>query len=142
MDEKQKARERNALGICLLCENPANGSRGLCSPDYLKFWRKKEKLPPEEAARLDAEMVEHGHLLPDRQAKRPGRAVRKIDEVMASIIAKTGPAAIKPADKLAELEAAIDDDEKLIQEMIFRLQVRLENIQSHHKAPAKSRRAR
>jgi hypothetical protein len=94
------------------------------------------KLPKEQQQQIEAQLVEQGELLPDREAKAPGKPRRKIDSVISELIEKTRTAKTTPADRLAELEAAIGGDAGLLQQAIDRLQLLLSGLKAK---PARSR---
>jgi hypothetical protein len=59
---------------CLVCENIADSSRGLCVSHYLQFTRKRKELiengMESKAIAWEKHLVETGKLLPNRQGKK------------------------------------------------------------------------
>jgi NAD(P)H-hydrate repair Nnr-like enzyme with NAD(P)H-hydrate epimerase domain len=53
--------------VCLICGKAANGSRGLCTADYLKFYRTMMALPKKERIAFEEEQIREGRVLASLQ---------------------------------------------------------------------------
>lgn len=52
---------------CLICGQPAKGSRGLCVAHYLKFYRALTELPKKERPAFEEEQIREGRILASGQ---------------------------------------------------------------------------
>jgi hypothetical protein len=57
-------------GTCLVCECKANGSRGLCSGHYIKFYRELQSRPADRRAEFEAEQIRAGRVLAAGQLRQ------------------------------------------------------------------------
>jgi hypothetical protein len=63
--------KQRVLGCkCLVCENPANSSRGLCVAHYLQFHRALMSLPKAKRAEFELEQVREGRILASGQFRK------------------------------------------------------------------------
>jgi hypothetical protein len=59
--------EKAKSGKCLVCGYPADGARGLCKADYLRFAREKAALPKSHRRIFDDAQVREGLVLASGQ---------------------------------------------------------------------------
>lgn len=67
-----RVRERDASGLCLLCERQAS-RRGLCSCCYSRWYMRLQRTSESERANVERNAIIAGELMPDRQGQRIGR---------------------------------------------------------------------
>lgn len=65
----KRVRERDAAGLCLLCDRPAK-RRGLCSCCYSRWYMRLQRTAEAKRASLEREVILLGELMPDRQGQR------------------------------------------------------------------------
>lgn len=141
MDAKEKSRERNAKGLCLVCDSKADGSRGLCTAHYLEIYRFLKSLPPAEAAKKEAEAIETGRLLPKGVARKPGRKPSAFADLKADL-QKQMPGAVSTVnEEVAQYDEQHESDAALIRETIARLQRRLVELEAKKKKPGRDRKS-
>jgi hypothetical protein len=66
-----KAVEGKVLGRkCLVCGEKANGNRGLCTADYLRFTRAMSSIPVRERAAFEEQQIKEGRILAAGAARK------------------------------------------------------------------------
>lgn len=68
-----RAKERDAAGLCLLCERQAS-RRGLCTCCYGRWYMRLQRSAEAERANLERAAILAGELMPDRQGQRRKKA--------------------------------------------------------------------
>lgn len=110
--------KNNQRDKCLLCER-ASQSRGLCTPHYLQFTRKRSLLSEESAAKWEEELIANGKLLPSKQGQRevPNAFSEDFEafvrENPSSIKLPTEQPAAIPGVKAASAIESTDDEAEL-----------------------------
>lgn len=59
--------EKAETNVCLICGKNANGSRGLCTADYLRFYRTLMALPKKERIEFEEKQIREGRVLASLQ---------------------------------------------------------------------------
>jgi hypothetical protein len=100
MTPKETAFERDARGVCIICEeSDPNRRLGLCVKHYTRFRKALRRIPPDKRDAFEEHLVEAGLLMP----KRKGRRVDPREDVYADAAAEfLSGHKPTPAEQLAE----------------------------------------
>lgn len=71
---RKYVRERDAAGLCLQCDSPADKSRGLCTHHHHRFRMDRLDTPRNKRKAFEDRMILTGKILPSRQGQRLKRS--------------------------------------------------------------------